>query len=361
MRVFLSVADRSASLYLWHIFKGTNLELIGITDERLESIGVKSLGKIEDISAVGISEAIFKIPKALTLFNKIESELKNSDSVLLCDAPGFNLRLLKRIKKKVKKIIYFISPQVWAWKSHRAFDIASSVDALVCILPFEPEFYKRLVGESFKVYYEGHPLFDIVKTDISKEEMLSKVGGPYITLMPGSRWSEIKRHSPFLSNVLNCLKPSLKIVIPTFKPFESYLQKYFPEAKILTYEGANYEALKNAEFSLIASGTASLEAGLLNAPHIVFYKVSPITYFIGKRLVKVPFVSLVNLILNRRVIPELIQTSEKELCLKAKEYLEDMSLVNQIKTQLLDLRSSLGPSGVIDRLRIRLLKLLQEP
>ncbi|MEN3034531.1 MAG: lipid-A-disaccharide synthase [Aquificaceae bacterium] len=360
MRVFLSVADRSASLYLRHIFKDTDLELFGITDEGLESIGVRSIAKIEEISAVGILEAIYKAPRALSLFGQIQSQIRSDDVLLLCDAPGFNLRLLKKIRVRPKRIIYFISPQVWAWKSHRAFEIARSVDAMVCILPFEPEFYKKLVGESLRVYYEGHPLLDIAKPKALEQEMLSLAGGDYITIMPGSRWSEIKRHTPFLKKVIKCLRTNLKIVIPTFKPFESYLKKHFPEAKILTYQGANYDALKHARFSIIASGTASLEAGLLNAPHVVFYRVSPITYLIAKRLVKVPFVSLVNLILNRALIPEFIQASYKELCLKARQYLEDSEKLDLLKKELSDLYVALGPPGAIERLRSRLLELIKE-
>jgi lipid-A-disaccharide synthase len=174
MKVFVSVADRSASNYLQAIFKDfDSVKFFGLTDENLEALGFKSIARYEDISVVGVWEAIPKIPKVLRLYSKIESLAKDMDAFILCDAPAFNIPLLKRIRDKVRKVIYFISPQAWAWKESRAEVISKLTDYLVVILPFEVEFYKKYGKEALFV---GHPLTDLAKPTLP-EEKVKRFGG----------------------------------------------------------------------------------------------------------------------------------------------------------------------------------------
>ena len=359
MKVFVSVAERSASNYLQAIFKdfGT-VEFFGLTDENLEALGFKSIARYEDISVVGIWEAIPKIPKVLRLYSKIESLAKDMDAFILCDAPAFNIPLLKRIRDKVKKVIYFISPQVWAWKESRAEVISKLTDYLVVILPFEVEFYKKYGKEALFV---GHPLTDLAKPTLPEEKVKSLVEWEdYLVILPGSRWSEMKNHGEYIKRAYKALyeKTKLPAVIPTFEPFRRKLGQLFKGLPVkvftpLDLEKPNYNLSFYSKFGFVASGTAELELSLLGVPHVVFYRVNPITYWVGKRLVKVPHIALTNLILKESVIPEMVQRPWQEL----------VSVSLNIDTQrqkeaFAKLRTELGGEGSINRLRALFKKLL---
>jgi lipid-A-disaccharide synthase len=359
MKVFVSVAERSASNYLQAIFKdfGT-VEFFGLTDENLEALGFKSIARYEDISVVGIWEAIPKIPKVLRLYSKIESLAKDMDAFILCDAPAFNIPLMKRIRDKAKKVIYFISPQVWAWKESRAEVISKLTDYLVVILPFEVEFYKKYGKEALFV---GHPLTDLAKPTLSEEKVKSLVEWEdYLVILPGSRWSEIKNHGEYIKRAYRALYEKIKLpaVIPTFEPFRRKLEQLFKGLPVkvftpLDLEKPSYNLSFYAKFGLVASGTAELELSLLGVPHVVFYRVNPITYWVGKRLAKVSHIALTNLILKEGVIPEVVQRPWQEL----------VSIAFNIDTQrqkeaFARLRAKLGGEGSINRLRALFKKLL---
>ncbi|MEJ5339276.1 MAG: lipid-A-disaccharide synthase [Aquificaceae bacterium] len=367
MNVFVSIGERSASNYVYEIFRDVEgIHFTGITDERLEAIGFKSIARIEDLSVVGIVEALPKIPQVLSLWKRIENILPQMDALILCDAPAFNLPLLKRARGKVKKIIYFISPQVWAWKEGRARLISELVDHLVVILPFEVDFYKKYRRDGFRVHFVGHPLVDMAKPSLKEVEVKSFAGSEsYIALLPGSRWSEIRRHTPCLKEVLRCLRPQMPILIPTFQNFRAYLTEEFKDysVKVITQrdmEKPSYNAMAYAELTLLASGTAELEASLLSSPHVVFYRVNPITYFLGRLLVRVRNIALTNLILQKEVVPELVQKSPSELCRVAQDYLRDGGLRSSMREEFKRLRELLGGEGAIHRLRNLLLQLLYE-
>ncbi|MFN3871207.1 MAG: lipid-A-disaccharide synthase [Aquificaceae bacterium] len=367
MKVFVSLGERSASNYIYHIFKDVKgIDFYGVTDERLETLGFKSLAKLEDLSVVGIVEALPKIPYVYKLWKRIEELLPEMDVLLLCDAPAFNIPLLKRAKGKVKRIIYFISPQVWAWKENRAKIISHLADHLVVILPFEVDFYKKYKREGFKVHFVGHPLIDLAKPSMSEEEFKALVGyDRYLALLPGSRWSEIKRHVPYLRSFLECLRPSSPLVIPTFESFRGYIEEGFKGLPIKTItpkevEKPSYNAMAYGDFTLLASGTAELEASLLMAPHIVFYRVNPLTYLLGRLLVRVKYIALTNLIFQREVVPELVQRSPQDLCKLARDYIQREEKRQAMKESFKGLRKLLGEEGSIQRLRELFFKLFYE-
>jgi lipid-A-disaccharide synthase len=359
MKVFVSVVERSASNYLQAIFKdfGT-VEFFGLTDENLEALGFKSIARYEDISVVGIWEAIPKIPKVLRLYSKIESLARDMDAFILCDAPAFNIPLMKRIRDKVKKVIYFISPQVWAWKENRTEVISKLTDYLVVILPFEVEFYKKYGKEALFV---GHPLTDLAKPTLSEEKVKGLVEWEdYLVILPGSRWSEVKNHGEYIKRTYNALyeKTKLPAVIPTFEPFRRKLEQLFKGLPVkvftpLDLEKPSYNLSFYAKFGLVASGTAELELSLLGVPHVVFYRVNPITYWVGKRLAKVPHIALTNLILKEGVIPEMVQRPWQELSSVA------LNIDAQRQREAFErLRTELGGEGSINRLRALFKKLL---
>jgi lipid-A-disaccharide synthase len=265
---------------------------------------------------------------------------------------------MKRIRDKVKKVIYFISPQVWAWKESRAEVISKLADYLVVILPFEVEFYKKYGKEALFV---GHPLTDLAKPTLPEEKVKGLVEWEdYLVILPGSRWSEMKNHGEYIKNTYKALyeKTKLPAVIPTFEPFRRKLEQLFKGLPVkvftaLDLEKPNYNLSFYAKFGLVASGTAELELSLLEVPHVVFYRVNPITYWVGKRLAKVPHIALTNLILKEGVIPEVVQRPWQEL----------VSVALNIDTQrqkeaFARLRTELGGEGSINRLRALFKKLL---
>ncbi|RMH80162.1 MAG: lipid-A-disaccharide synthase [Acidobacteria bacterium] len=367
MKVFVSLGERSASNYIYHIFKDVKgLEFYGITDEALESIGFKSIARIEDLSVVGLWEALPKVPFVLKLWKRIEELLPKMDSLILCDAPAFNLPLLKRVRDKVKKVIYFISPQVWAWKEGRARLISEYVDHLIVILPFELDLYRGYSRQGFSVHFVGHPLVDLAKPTIKREEFLNLLGVErYMALLPGSRWSEIRRHVPYLKKVLRCLSPDLPLVIPTFESYKNYIQEELrPFSPLLLtpldIEKPSYNTMAHAHLTLLASGTAELEASLLGSPHLVFYRVSPMTYLVGKLLVKVRHVALTNLIMDCYLVPEFVQKPPELLCKNLRSYLQGEDLRLSMVKGFGELKDKLGGYGAIDRLRELFLELLYD-
>ncbi|AAC07386.1 lipid-A-disaccharide synthase [Aquifex aeolicus] len=347
-KIFLSLADRSASNYVYEILKEgfEEYEIYGLTDEKLEKIGVKSVARYSEISTVGLIEALPKVFKFLKIYRKILKNLKNTDTLIACDAPALNLRLIKDARKLgVKRIIYFISPQVWAWKPKRAEIIANYCDHVIVILPFEKKIYRKF--PNLKVHYVGHPLVDLVKPQKTKEEFMKAFKKEPLPLLLGSREGEIRRHVKLLKGIIEELKKSFDVISPTFREFSKFIEREL-KVKTLTYEGASYDCFFYSKASLIASGTASLEAGIAGNPHVVYYKVNPITYFLGKRLVKVPYISLVNILLKEEVVPEFIQKSSDEIL---KGFEKVYKNEEEIKEKLGTLKFILGERFVIRKLR----------
>ena len=365
MRVFLSLGDISAANYMHEILKEgfENLDLVGVTDDRLESLGVERVGRISDLSVVGLTEVLPRLLKIREIFRRSVEELRRCDVLIACDAPGFNLRLIREARKSgVKKIIYFISPQVWAWKPGRARTIAEFCDHLIVILPFEVEIYIKF--KNLKVHYVGHPLVDMVRPGLGEEEFRRRLSieGRFINLMPGSRWSEVRRHTPLLKEVVKQLE-GFEFVLPTFPEFEYFLKEHFSKlpVKVITERDVPlpaYSSMFYSEISLIASGTSSLEAALAGDPHIVFYRVSPLTYLLGRLLVKVPFISLPNIVLGREVVPELINEGPERLAEEAERLLRDENMKEGQRRAFMELRERLGGKGVLGRLRELFLRLI---
>lgn len=366
-RVFLSVGDISAANYVYEIFKEgfDHVSKVGITNYKLESIGIRPVAKIEDISLVGLIEVLPKLKKLRAIYKRVLRELGSVDTLIACDAPGFNLRLIKDAREMgVRRIIYFISPQVWAWKPGRAEKIAKYADELVVILPFEVDFYRKLRYSSLRVHYVGHPLIDMVKPPLTQAEFfkLTGVKRDFVALLPGSRWGEIKRHAPILKELASNLS-GVEFFIPTFETFKEYLlaNLNLPNVKIFSdrdMESPSYNAMYYSKFSLIASGTASLEAGIAENPHVVFYRANPLTFWLGKRLVNLTYVSLVNILMNREIVPEVLQATPTALRGVTETFLSSEERLSEIRSELRELKTKLGNKGAINRLRELFLELI---
>jgi lipid-A-disaccharide synthase len=262
---------------------------------------------------MGLSDVLLNINTIRKFLKKCKEDILhfNPDALIFIDYPGFNLRIAKFAKQNKFKTHYYISPKVWAWNTGRALKIKRDIDFLYTILPFETAFYAKF---NMKVDYVGNPLCDSISnydfnTNFKADQQISR---PYIALLPGSRMSELKHVLPtMLKTIKNFPEFDFILAGANHIPnniYESYCAGY--PVKIV--KGLTYDVLKNANAALVCSGTATLETALLNCPQVVVFRFSKLSYFIGKLLIKVKYISLVNLILNKPVLEELIQDEFNE-------------------------------------------------
>jgi len=335
-RLLLSFGDRSADNILSRILpilKSRGVEIYGLKGEKTAPF-VNPLGDISDIEATGLVEVIPKIPKVLKTERKLLefAEREKPDAVLLVDAPGFNLRLLKKLKNLgVKNVIYFILPQFWAWKEGRKEILRRFADTLVSILPFEKKYFENYPEVEF--HYVGHPSVEILKQTLEESKIPPKPLEDYFVIFPGSRENEIKRHLKVLTEAVPRAVEEFNVrpVLLTFKRFKKVLKPLRRLSKVVYLDenpALGYLYIKEARFGWIKSGTTAFETALLGTPHLLFYRVNPITYFVGKKLVKTPWLHLANITLEEEVVPELIQNrfNPKELIRTTYEILEKEEL-----------------------------------
>ncbi|MDH4219989.1 MAG: lipid-A-disaccharide synthase [Candidatus Aminicenantes bacterium] len=287
----------------------------GIGGQHMAEEGVRLLYSVEDLALVGFFEIITHIPRLKRIFNHLEKETQRSNPVaaVLIDSPDFNLRLAKRLKKLSIPVLYYVSPTVWAWRRRRLKAIKKTVEKMLLIFPFEEKIYKQ---NSIPAIYIGHPLKERVKLSLSRENFLKKhkldSGKIIILILPGSRKSEVKYHMPTLIQAIENIKREfdaqfLLLLAENLKEdhVTSVIPPHLDKLKILKQDG--YEALAYSDIALSSCGTANLEAALLGTPVVSFYRISPLSYHLGVRFVKIKNYSIVNILAGEKVIPELIQ------------------------------------------------------
>ena len=266
---------------------------------------------------MGITDVLLNINKIFKNLSDCKKDIIafKPDALILIDYPGFNLRIAKFAKSIGIKVHYYISPKVWAWNTKRAYKIKQNVDHLYSILPFEIDFFKPygIIPD-----YVGNPICDAIEqyqfdSTFKQNHQITK---PVIALLPGSRMSELKHVLPEMLSICNYY-PEYTLVLAGAPHIEdSVYQKYIGNLPVKLIKGKTYDVVKNSHAALVCSGTATLETALLNCPQVVCYKFSNISYEIGKRVIKVKYISLVNLILNKLAIPELIQHELNEINIK---------------------------------------------
>ncbi|MBN9293538.1 MAG: lipid-A-disaccharide synthase [Flavobacteriia bacterium] len=265
---------------------------------------------IKDLAFMGFVEVLLNLKTILgnISFCKKDIEAFNPDILVLIDYPGFNLRIAEWAKKKGIRVVYYISPQIWAWKQKRVYKIRESVDVMLTILPFETDFYKKF---DYPVEYVGHPLLDAIekfkaqpKEDFRKKHSLS--GKRILAVLPGSRKQEISKKLPVMLEAAKNF-PDYQVVIAGAPAIDaSYYNSFISENCSIVF-GETYSLLDNASLGIVTSGTATLETALFRVPEVVCYIGNPLSYRIAKSLIKVNYISLVNLIMDEEVVKELIQ------------------------------------------------------
>ena len=302
MKILVSALEHSANVHLKSLKKelDDDVEFIGIFDE---SLG-KPIVDLRSLAIMGFVDALKKLRFFFKLNNEMLKLSENADKVLLIDSSGFNLPLAKKIKKKYpdKEIIYYILPQAWAWKKKRIPVLAKTIDKLCSILPFEPSYYPK----NAPIEYVGHPLLD----QITKFKELLNPEVKDVVFMPGSRKGEITKLMPVFKELLKSLHVSPTLVIP--KHFsQQEIDELYGDLGAFNISNEPHDALYNADFAFICSGTATLEAALIGVPFILSYIAKPFDYFIASRLVKLDYIGLGNIMFsqykNESLHPEFIQ------------------------------------------------------
>ena len=360
--VVIVAGEASADLHGSNLVKAMkhldpDIKFRGIGGKKMERAGVKLLFSSSDMAVVGLTEVLSRFQTIVRASKKLKSTLKDKrpDLLILIDYPDFNIHIAGIAKRLQIPVLYYISPQVWAWRKRRVKKISRRVDRMAVILPFEEEFYRR---RGMKVDYVGHPLLDAFegkKTD--HDSLLPEFRYPVVGLLPGSRKEEIRNLLPVMVEAtgllgrrysdMRCVLPLAPTIDPEF--VESFIHNSPVEIKVI--QGDVHEVLSACDAALVASGTATLDAAIMCVPMAIAYKVSLVSYWLGRMLIKVPYIGLVNLIAGEEVVPELIQheVTAERLAREVEIILEDRELRLKMKDKLKRVKEGLGKGGASER------------
>jgi lipid-A-disaccharide synthase len=339
----------------------------GLGGDELRAAGLEAVAHSSEVAVVGITEVLRVLPRIREVFADLlrEVDRRRPAAAVLVDFPDFNLRLARELAKRGVPIVYYISPQVWAWRKGRVRNIARLVDRMLVLFPFEVDFYR---GHGVDVVHVGHPLVDEVPQLPNAWEKGEPEGEPFrVSLLPGSRRSEIEALLPLMLETVRRLAAELPIearlirapTVPREMVEEEIELSGLP---VRIVEQERFATIADSHLALCASGTATLEVGLLGTPMIVVYRLGFWTWVLGKMMVRLPSISLVNLVLGRPVVPELIQYAAHpdRVAEEAVRLLTDAGARDAQRAGLADLRSRLGAGGASGRAAAVVESLLRE-
>ncbi|MGQ9634016.1 MAG: lipid-A-disaccharide synthase [Bryobacteraceae bacterium] len=356
-RILVSAGEASGDLYAAMLVERLRRHLpetdfFGCAGPRMRAAGVRPVALAENLSVVGLLEVVAHIPRVYGEFRKMvrAARAERPDLAILTDSPDFHLRLAARLKKARIPVVYLVAPQVWAWRKGRIRAIRWNIERLLCIFPFEEEFFRR---QGVAAHYIGHPLAGIIRCSSAREAFFESHGldksVPLVALLPGSRRGEAFRHLPYLLEAAGRIHTSRKVQFALgspqgfWRPKDERIRKRLAEARILVLEGQSWDLLAHADLALAASGTVTVEAALLGTPMVTYYRVSQATWHLGRRLVDVPYYSMVNLVADRKLVPELIQNemSGETLAAEAVKLLKDADARERMRAGLAEVAARL--------------------
>jgi lipid-A-disaccharide synthase len=331
--------------------------------------GVEVLFPMEHLAVMGIFEVISHVPRISRIFRQIvqEAASRRPAAAVLIDSPDFNLRLARKLKKAGIPVLYYVSPTVWAWRRGRLKTIRKHVARMMLIFPFEEEIYK---AENIPATYIGHPLLERVKADLSRKDFFAgrglDPGKKLVVLLPGSRKSELRSHGPVLAEAVERIRGSVPaefVLVLAESLRRADLEKAIPGGirglQVIDRDGAN--AIAAADIVLSACGTATLEAALLGTPVVAYYRISPLTYHVGRRFVRIRQYSIVNILAGKTVIPELIQDefTAGNLARETIKVLESDELRAEMKAEFMKIRKGLGEGRASENAALELEKFIR--
>ena len=362
MRFMISAGEASGDMYAAGVVSHLKArypagEFYGCAGPRLQAEGVTPVIDSARLAVVGLAEVVSHLPRIYGEYRKLIrfAERHRPQAALLTDSPDFHLRVARHLKRMNVPVFYLVAPQVWAWRQGRVKTIAQLVDKLFCLFPFEENWFRE---RGVDATYIGHPLASTVRIQSSRDDFFARHDLPkdnrVLVLLPGSRSGEARRHLPILIQTVAELRRnfSLSVILATPKGFYSRaslanFREPMDALSIKVIENETWDAIGHADVALAASGTVTVEAAILGTPMVTFYKVTPLTWWAGRRLVKVPYLSMVNLIAEREIIPELIQQdmTPQRLAASISELLKNEKRRGQMKDDLSALRKVLTSEG----------------
>ena len=372
MKYYLIAGEASGDLHGSNLLKGLKEVDPGAHfrfwgGDRMQEQGGELVKHYRDHAIMGFWEVVVNLGQIKRNFRLCRKDLLqyNPDVLILIDYPGFNLRMAAFARKHGIRVYYYISPKIWAWKESRIKKIKARVDQMFIIFPFEKDFYHK---HDFPVVYEGNPLIDAVDRKLTNKfpyrEFLAREGlddKPIVAILPGSRKQEIDRNLGVMIRVIRHFPDHQFVIAGAPSIDRQYYRQYLDVPNLTFVHDRTYELLSHAQAAIITSGTATLEAALFNVPQVVCYKASPVSYHIARHRVKVPYISLVNLNMNREVVKELIQDQMNEPALyeEVRRLLYDGDYKAKMQEDYDALRKMLGGSGASRRVAAAMVEKLR--
>lgn len=381
--IFLVAGEASGDLHASHLVEelhklNPSLSFSGVGGPLMKKAGVELYEDLTKIAVVGFVEVLKHFMEFRRVFHLVLEKVRATkpDAVILVDYPGFNLRLAKELKKLGIKVIYYISPQVWAWKENRVEAIRRDVHTMLVLFEFEKEFYAK---RGLEVEFVGHPLIDSITVSKSRKQFLESVGLSdnklTVGLLPGSRRKEIENLLPAMLEAAVILnrefKDKIQFVLLKAPAISTDFVAKFLKSSIIhnlhavtlplkMVEGETYNGINASDVCIVASGTATLETALIGKPMVVAYKTSFLTYALAKKLVKIPYIALVNVVAQKRVVAECVQfdATGQKLAAEVRNIITNETWLAEIKADLAKVKESLGGSGASKRAAEAVLKLL---
>src|SRR3954468_20878244 len=377
MRFLISAGEASSELYGAQLIEALrrrvpDAQFFGVGGERMQSAGCDLVVDARvHLSVVGISEIVSKLPSNYAQFRKLIEEVdrRKPDVAVIIDSPAFNFRVARELHSRGIPVVYYVTPQLWAWRQYRVERVRKWVTKALPIFPFEEKFFRE---NGVDAEYVGHPLADIPPPSITREQFADEfkldAAKQWIAILPGSRRKEVKMNLPAMLDAAAELGDAYEYLLPvasTIHPgwLASQLRTSPQRIHLVT---DSFATMMHSRVSIVASGTATVEAALTGTPFVVVYRVSPITWNLGRRLLKVPFVAMPNLIPGKEIVPELLQqdfTSKKVVeCLRPllKEGMERISMIRQLELVRERLKQEQRVGTAADRAADAILKVLEE-
>jgi len=374
-RIMIVAGEASGDIYGADLVREAHkldpeLHFFGIGGQRMRETGVQTLVDSADMAVVGLVEVLKHFDVIAAAFLKLKGILRNDPPALLIliDYPGFNLRLAKVARRAGVKVLYYISPQIWAWRQGRLKKISRLVDHMAVILPFEAAFYERA---GVPVTFVGHPMLDMVQVSMNREQAASSFGldpsRKIVGLFPGSRNSEIERLLPVIIDTAKLLKkrfPGIQFVVPiasTLSRDDLAPQILAAGIEVTFTHDRIHDLIRACDAVVSVSGTVTLEIALIGTPMVIIYKLSPLTYMLAKRLVKIEHIGLCNIVAGETVVKELIQheATPARISAEMEKILDNVPYANGMKQKLSAVRSQLkrgGASANVARLAISVME-----
>jgi lipid-A-disaccharide synthase len=362
MRIMMSCGEPSGDLYAGAlaaeiIKRIPSADIFGFGGDRLRAAGARLVGEFAGISVTGLTEALRVLPRSYAMFRRLIAAARETrpDVFVPIDFPDFNFRLMTAFRRLGIPIVYYISPQLWAWRPGRMQTMRQLVDRVLVIFPFEEPLYRR---EGVDVQFVGHPLVDLVRVSEPRASFLRGLGldplAPTVALLPGSRPNELRRIVPDMAAAVPLIAervPAAQFVVARAPNLGEDLFAPFEGSRLVIVHNRTDDVLAASDVVVTASGTATVQAALHERPMVVVYRLSPLTYRIGKPFVKVDTYAMANLVAGRRVVPELIQDdfTPERVADEAVSFLTDRRRYEETRAALRGVRTKLGEPGASGR------------